>query len=135
MTPGNDPSSNNIFGTDVKRVVSNSVPVGKAILGDFSKLRVYVREDAQLAIAQVDHLLARHVQPFRDCPVIERESIPDLGELSDAHLQRTGDLLECGDAEEDEERGCIAPFPLAEIEKHGGAVQRTKPDHLAPERP
>ena len=50
VAPGGDPSSNNIFGADVKRVVSNSVPAGVAILGDFSKLRVYVRQDANLAI-------------------------------------------------------------------------------------
>lgn len=50
VAPGNDPSSNNIFGTDVKRVVSNSVPAGTAILGDFSKLRLYVRQDAHLDV-------------------------------------------------------------------------------------
>ena len=50
VTPGADPSSNNIFGADIRRVVSNSIPAGVAVLGDFSKLRVYVREDATLAI-------------------------------------------------------------------------------------
>ena len=50
VTPGADPSSNNIFGANVRRVVSNSVPAGSAILGDFSKLRVYVREDANLVL-------------------------------------------------------------------------------------
>jgi HK97 family phage major capsid protein len=50
VAPGNDPSSNNIFGTDVRRVVSNSVPAGTAVLGDFTKLRVYVREEAHLDV-------------------------------------------------------------------------------------
>ncbi|QNJ91524.1 phage major capsid protein [Mycolicibacterium fluoranthenivorans] len=43
-------SSSNIFGPDVKRVVSPSVPQGTAILGDFTKLRVYVREDAHIDV-------------------------------------------------------------------------------------
>jgi hypothetical protein len=50
VAPGGDPSSNNVFGTDVKRVVSNSVPAGTAILGDFTKLRIYVREEAHLDV-------------------------------------------------------------------------------------
>ena len=47
---GGDPSSANIFGPNARRVVSTSVPAGTAVLGDWSKLRVYVREDTQLAI-------------------------------------------------------------------------------------
>jgi HK97 family phage major capsid protein len=43
-------TSSNIFGPDVKRVVSPSVPQGTAILGDFTKLRVYVREDAHVDV-------------------------------------------------------------------------------------
>jgi HK97 family phage major capsid protein len=43
-------TSSNIFGPDVKRVVSNSVPAGTAILGDFTKLRVYVRQDAHMDV-------------------------------------------------------------------------------------
>jgi hypothetical protein len=43
-------TSSNIFGPDVKRVVSPSVPAGTAILGDFTKLRVYVRADAHIDI-------------------------------------------------------------------------------------
>jgi HK97 family phage major capsid protein len=50
VTPGDYPSSNNIFGTGLKRVVTPSVPVGTGILGDFTKLRVYVRQDAHLDI-------------------------------------------------------------------------------------
>lgn len=49
--PGNGfGTSSNIFGPDVKRVVTPSVPQGTAILGDFTKLRVYVREDAHIDI-------------------------------------------------------------------------------------
>ncbi|WP_273736555.1 phage major capsid protein [Mycolicibacterium septicum] len=47
---GGDPGSANIFGPTARRVVSNSIPVGQAVLGDWSKLRVYVRQDATLAI-------------------------------------------------------------------------------------
>ena len=43
-------SSNNVFGPDIRRVVSPTVPVGTAILGDFTKLRVYVRQDAHLDV-------------------------------------------------------------------------------------
>jgi HK97 family phage major capsid protein len=43
--------SSNIFGSDgLLRVVSNSVPAGTALLADWSKLSLYVREDANLAI-------------------------------------------------------------------------------------
>lgn len=50
VAPGNDPSSNNIFGSGVKRVVSNSIPAGQAILGDFTKLKIYVRQDAHMDV-------------------------------------------------------------------------------------
>ncbi|MBX9638497.1 MAG: phage major capsid protein [Mycobacteriaceae bacterium] len=43
-------TSDNIFGVGLKRVVTPSVPVGTAILGDFSKLRVYVRQDAHIDV-------------------------------------------------------------------------------------
>lgn len=61
VAPGNVPSSNNIFGPDIKRVVCNSVPVGTAILGDFSKLRIYVREDAQLAVDASGDLFTKNL--------------------------------------------------------------------------
>jgi hypothetical protein len=35
--------SNNIFGPTVPRVVSPRVPVGKAIYGDWSKIRVFLK--------------------------------------------------------------------------------------------
>ena len=48
---GGEPSSNNIFGSGVsQRVVSNSIPAGTAVLADWSKLALYIREDANLAI-------------------------------------------------------------------------------------
>ena len=43
-------TSSNIFGPDIKRVVSPSVPQGTGLLGDFTKLRVFVREDANFAV-------------------------------------------------------------------------------------
>jgi HK97 family phage major capsid protein len=61
VTPGADPSSNNIFGADIKRVVSNSVPAGTAILGDFTKLRVYVRQDATLAVDASGDLFTKNL--------------------------------------------------------------------------
>ena len=42
--------SSNIFGSASQRVISNSVPVGTAILGDWSKLALYVRQSANLMI-------------------------------------------------------------------------------------
>jgi HK97 family phage major capsid protein len=48
--PGVSGSSDNIFGSSIPRVVSPSVPVGTAILGDFTQLRVYVREGARVDI-------------------------------------------------------------------------------------
>ena len=60
VTPGSEPSSNNIFGTTAPRVISPSVPQGTAILGDFSKLRIYVRLDATLAIDASGELFTRN---------------------------------------------------------------------------
>jgi hypothetical protein len=53
-------SSDNVFGPDARRVVSNSVPEGIAILGDFTKLRVYMRQDATLAIDASGELFTRN---------------------------------------------------------------------------
>ena len=61
VTPGADPSSNNIFGTGLTRVVSTSIPPGKAVLGDFSKLRVFVRQDANLAIDASGDLFTKNL--------------------------------------------------------------------------
>lgn len=61
VAPGQNPSSNNIFGPDVRRVISTSVPQGTAILGDFSKLRVYVRQDANLAIDASGELFTKNL--------------------------------------------------------------------------
>lgn len=43
-------TSENVFGTGLKRVVTPSIPQGTAVLGDFTKLRVYVRQDAHIAV-------------------------------------------------------------------------------------
>ncbi|WP_197373466.1 phage major capsid protein [Mycolicibacterium baixiangningiae] len=41
--------SGNVFGgNDIQRVVSNSVPAGTAVLGDWSKLKLYIRETTRL---------------------------------------------------------------------------------------
>lgn len=59
---GGTPSSNNIFGVaGVKRVVSNSIPAGTGVLGDFSKLRVYVRRDATLALDSSGELFTKNL--------------------------------------------------------------------------
>lgn len=47
---GGVPSSSNIFGAVSQRVVSNSVPVGTAVLADWNQLALYVREQANLAL-------------------------------------------------------------------------------------
>jgi HK97 family phage major capsid protein len=41
-------TSSNVFGADVRRVVSPSIPAGTAVLGDWSKLRLYIREGANV---------------------------------------------------------------------------------------
>lgn len=52
LAPGDSDagSSNNVFGPDIRRVVSPTVPQGTAILGDFDKLRVFVRQDAHMDV-------------------------------------------------------------------------------------
>jgi len=42
--------SNNIFGDGIARVVSNSVPAGTAVLADWSRVRLEVREDVRLDV-------------------------------------------------------------------------------------
>lgn len=43
--------SGNVFGgSDIQRVVSNSVPAGTAVLGDWSKLRLYIRQGTTLLV-------------------------------------------------------------------------------------
>ncbi|UVO11917.1 phage major capsid protein [Mycobacterium sp. SVM_VP21] len=49
-TNGVAASANILGGPGIQRVVSTSVPVGTAILGDWSKLRLYVREQMRLDI-------------------------------------------------------------------------------------
>ncbi|MCU1701371.1 MAG: hypothetical protein JWR34_7434 [Mycobacterium sp.] len=48
VSPGNDPSSNNIFGPDTRCVVSKSCPAGTAILADWDQLKLFVREGTRL---------------------------------------------------------------------------------------
>jgi hypothetical protein len=50
VTPGNDPSSNNIFGATTPRVVSPSIPQGTAVLADWSKLKLFVHWDMQVMV-------------------------------------------------------------------------------------
>ncbi|MCV7086562.1 phage major capsid protein [Mycolicibacter hiberniae] len=50
FTNGVASSANILGGPGIQRVVSTSVPVGTAILGDWSKLRLYVREQMRLDI-------------------------------------------------------------------------------------
>lgn len=54
-------NTSNIFGPGARRVISNSVPAGTAILGDFTKLRVYVRQDANLAIDASGDLFTKNL--------------------------------------------------------------------------
>ena len=60
VVPGQNPSSNNVFGVTAPRVISPSVPQGTAILGDWTKLRIYVRLDATLAIDVSGELFTRN---------------------------------------------------------------------------
>ncbi|MGC2343666.1 MAG: phage major capsid protein [Mycobacterium sp.] len=43
-------TSDNVFGSGLKRVITPSIPVGTAILGDFTRLKVYVRQDAHIDV-------------------------------------------------------------------------------------
>lgn len=42
--------SGNVFGADLPRVVSPSIPAGTALLADFSQLRLFVREDVRVDV-------------------------------------------------------------------------------------
>jgi hypothetical protein len=43
--------SANVFGgSEIQRVISNSVPAGVAVLGDWSKLKLYIRETTNLVV-------------------------------------------------------------------------------------
>jgi HK97 family phage major capsid protein len=44
VSPGSDPSSNNIFGANIPRVVSPSIPAGTALLADWRQLKLFIRE-------------------------------------------------------------------------------------------
>ena len=62
VPPGEDPSSANIFGdSSIRRVISNSVPAGTAVLGDWSKLKVFIRQDATLALDASGDLFTKNL--------------------------------------------------------------------------
>jgi HK97 family phage major capsid protein len=65
VTPGSDPSSNNIFGV-IPRVVSPTVPVGTALLADWTKLKLFVHWQMQvMANAFGDSLFAANAVQLR----------------------------------------------------------------------
>lgn len=64
VAPGNEPSSNNIFGT-IPRVVSPSVPEGTALLGDWNQLRLYVREGVRIDVDGSGVLFETNAVKFR----------------------------------------------------------------------
>lgn len=43
-------TSDNVFGSSIDRVVSNSVPAGTAILGDWSQVRLYIRSSIRIDV-------------------------------------------------------------------------------------
>ncbi|MFQ6228494.1 phage major capsid protein [Nocardia sp. NPDC002869] len=43
-------TSDNVFGSTIERVVSNSVPAGTAILGDWSQVRLYIRSTIRIDV-------------------------------------------------------------------------------------
>lgn len=57
--------TNNVFGEGITRVVSNSVPAGTAILADWSKARLEVREDVRLDIDTSGDNFAINAATFR----------------------------------------------------------------------
>ncbi|MDO0976950.1 phage major capsid protein [Mycolicibacterium frederiksbergense] len=57
--------SDNVFGEGITRVISNSVPAGTAILADWSKARLEVREDVRLDIDTSGDNFAINAATFR----------------------------------------------------------------------
>lgn len=59
-------NSGNIFGDDsVARVISPSVPAGTAVLGDWSQIRLYVREDMRLDVDAGGELFTKNAAVLR----------------------------------------------------------------------
>lgn len=57
--------SNNVFGEGITRVISNSVPAGTAILADWSRNRLEVREDVRVDIDVSGENFATNAATFR----------------------------------------------------------------------
>ncbi|MDZ7883938.1 MAG: phage major capsid protein [Mycobacterium sp.] len=57
--------TNNVFGEGITRVVSNSVPAGTAVLADWTKVRLEVREDVRLDIDTSGDNFAINAATFR----------------------------------------------------------------------
>lgn len=57
--------TNNVFGEGITRVVSNSVPAGTAVLADWTKVRLEVREDVRLDIDTSGDNFATNAATFR----------------------------------------------------------------------
>jgi HK97 family phage major capsid protein len=57
---GGEGTSSNIFGSTLQRVVCKSIPPGTAVLADWSKMALYERESANLAIDVGGDLFARN---------------------------------------------------------------------------
>ncbi len=57
--------SNNVFGDGMARVVSNSVPAGTAVLADWSRVRLEVREDVRLDVDTSGDNFAINAATFR----------------------------------------------------------------------
>ena len=65
VTEGNDRSANVLGPTSITRVVTNSVPAGTAILGDFTKLRLAVRENMRIDVDTAGDLFATNSAVIR----------------------------------------------------------------------
>lgn len=70
VTNGNASSGNIFGGTEIQRVVSPSVPGGTAILGDWSKIGLYVREGVRIDIDAGGELFTKNQAVLRgECRV------------------------------------------------------------------
>jgi Phage capsid family len=70
VTNGNASSGNIFGGTEIQRVVSPSVPAGTAILGDWSKIGLYVREGVRIDIDAGGDLFTKNQAVLRgECRV------------------------------------------------------------------
>src|SRR5262249_43581649 len=82
---------------------------------------------------QVDDLLPRQIEQLGNSRVVERQSIPKLGESLGRHLERLGELPQRGDARHRKERQTSAPVDPAQIEQQSRPLRARQFTHFFPQ--